>query len=88
MVAPESTMPVAEVVTEGGCVGFGGLQSTISAYDNVSMLLNLLLLLKFLCAVPHLQAFQPLLSVQPCIFFAQMALVLCFFSFIIHVVVL
>ena len=44
--APESTMPVAEVVTEGSWVGFGGLQPKMAAYYNVSMLINLLLLLK------------------------------------------
>ena len=78
--APESTMYVAEVGTEGIWVGFGLLQPTIVAYDNVLMLLSLLSLLKLLCAVPHHQASQTLFSVQLCIVFAWVAPVLWVFS--------
>ena len=66
-VAPESTKPAEEVGTGWGWIGFGGIQYTIAVYDNLSILINLLLLLASLCAVLHRQEYQPLLSLQPCI---------------------
>ena len=44
--ALESVLTVADVENEGGWIEYGGLQPTIAAYDNVLILLNLLLLLK------------------------------------------
>ena len=40
LLAPEYSTPVAYVGTVVSWIGFGGLQLTISAYDNVSVLLN------------------------------------------------
>ena len=37
LVELESEMPVADVGTEGVCIWFGGLKSTIAEYDNVSV---------------------------------------------------